>query len=199
MAPVMPGANIAMPNNGLSIPNVAFLAIAVVTLIAAVAAMSLRNLVHCGLCLAVVLAGLAALYLQLNAQFIGLSQVLIYIGAVAVLILFTILLTRGKEPERSPLFSAGWPVGLLAAGLLFGVLALAVLVSPARGVPAPVPVQVTVRQIGESLMSRFVLPLQVAGLLLTAALIGAVVVALPRDLRKRPSSPPGKADHLSLR
>ncbi len=87
-------------------------------LLAALGAITLRNLVHCGLCLAVVLASLAAVYLQLGAQFIGLAQVLIYIGAVAVLILFTVLLTRGREPEDSPIFSCGGWVGASTAGAL---------------------------------------------------------------------------------
>jgi len=72
-----------------------FLAISAVTLGSAVLAVSLRNLVHCALALALSFAGLAALYLKLNAQFVGLAQVLIYIGAVAILIVFAILLTRG--------------------------------------------------------------------------------------------------------
>ena len=77
-----------------------FAIIAVLTLASAVAAMSLRNLVHCALMLMVTFAGLAAFYLQLDAQFVGFAQILIYIGAVAILIVFAILLTRGSEPPR---------------------------------------------------------------------------------------------------
>src|SRR5881397_1651634 len=77
-----------------------FIIAAVLTLAGAVAAMSLRNLVHCALCLIVTFAGLAALFLQLNAQFVGFAQILVYIGAVAILILFAILLTRSSEMRK---------------------------------------------------------------------------------------------------
>src|SRR5437867_814740 len=77
-----------------------FIIAAVLTLAGAVAAMSLRNLVHCALCLIVTFAGLAALFLQLNAQFVGFAQILVYIGAVAILILFAILLTRSSEMKK---------------------------------------------------------------------------------------------------
>jgi NADH-quinone oxidoreductase subunit J len=85
----------------------AFLIIAIVTLFAAAAAMSLRNLVHCALSLVVTFAGLAALYLQLDAQFVGFAQILVYVGAVAILIVFAVLLTRS---DATPNISAcsGW-------------------------------------------------------------------------------------------
>ena len=70
------------------------------TLASAVAAMSLRNLVHCALALTVTFAGLAAFYLQLDAQFVGFAQILVYVGAVAILIVFAILLTRGRRAAR---------------------------------------------------------------------------------------------------
>ena len=70
---------------------------ALVTLFAAVAAMSLRNLVHCALMLAVSFSGVAALYLQLNAEFVAFTEILVYVGAVAILIVMAILLTRSGE------------------------------------------------------------------------------------------------------
>ena len=73
--------------------SLAFVIIACLTVASAVAAMSLRNLVHCALALALTLAGLAACYLQLGAQFVGFAQILVYVGAVAILIVFAILLT----------------------------------------------------------------------------------------------------------
>src|SRR5208283_6189314 len=98
-----------------------FIIIAVVTLFAAAAAMSLRNLVHCALSLVVALAGLAALYLQLDAQFVGFAQILVYIGAVAILIVFAILLTRNGEPSRHSSFSSTWAVGVGIAVIVFGL------------------------------------------------------------------------------
>ena len=66
--------------------SLVFILIAAVTALSAVAAMSLRNLVHCALCAALTFGGLAALFLQLGAQFVGLAQILVYVGAVAILI-----------------------------------------------------------------------------------------------------------------
>ncbi len=155
----------------------AFILLALITVAGAVLAMTLRNLVHCALAIAVSFAGLAAIYLQLSAQFVGFAQVLIYVGAVAILILFAILLTRGTEPAAQPLFSRGWVAGVVIACAVFLVLGGAAIKSRVAGSVA-IPVQSTVRDIGELLMSQYVLPLQVAGLLLTAALLGAVVLAM---------------------
>src|SRR5712691_292771 len=97
--------------------------LALLTLVGAVAAMSLRNLVHCALALTLAFAGLAALYLQLDAQFVGFAQILIYIGAVAILIVFAILLTRGSEPPPQSILSPSWIGGIAVAAIVFGVLA----------------------------------------------------------------------------
>jgi NADH-quinone oxidoreductase subunit J len=155
-----------------------FAIIAVLTLTSAVAAMSLRNLVHCALALTVTFAGLAAFYLQLDAQFVGFAQILVYIGAVAILIVFAILLTHRDEPPRPSIFSATWVVGVGIAVAVFGVLGGLVLSSQAVTRKVPPPPDISVRQIGEQLMTRFILPLEVIGLLLTAALIGAVIIAM---------------------
>jgi NADH-quinone oxidoreductase subunit J len=158
--------------------TLAFAIIALLTLASAVAAMSLRNLVHCALMLMVTFAGLAALYLQLGAQFVGFAQILIYIGAVAILIVFAILLTRGSEPPRQSILSSGWALGVAIAAVVFGILSVMVLSSRAVTVQLRPPPALTVRDIGEQLMGKYVLPLEVIGLLLTAALIGAVVIAM---------------------
>jgi NADH-quinone oxidoreductase subunit J len=155
-----------------------FAIIGILTLASAVAAMSLRNLVHCALALTVTFAGLAAFYMQLDAQFAGFAQVLVYIGAVAILIVFAILLTHRGEPPRPSIFSATWVVGVSIAVAVFGVLGGLVLLSQAVTRKVPPPPDISVRLIGEQLMTRFILPLEVIGLLLTAALIGAVIIAI---------------------
>lgn len=154
-----------------------FFILAVLTLASAVAAMSLRNLIHCALALILTFGGLAAFFLQLNAQFVGFAQILVYIGAVAILIVFAILLT-GRGEAGAALFSPSWLVGAGVATLVLGVLSAAILGS--KAIPrqvSPVP-EATVKQIGDQLMTRYVLPLEVIGLLLTAALLGAVIIAL---------------------
>ena len=81
--------------------TLSFAILAVFTIASAIAAMTLRNLVHCALALVGAFAGLAALYLQLDAQFVGFAQILVYVGAVAILIVFAILLTAGGEPAKA--------------------------------------------------------------------------------------------------
>ncbi len=133
---------------------------------------------HCALALTVAFLGLAFLFLQLDAQFAGFAQILVYIGAVAILVVFAILLTRASELPKEGVFSKTWLVGLAVAAGVFAVLAWAVLqAGPWLPNEAAAP-QVTVNEIGEALMGRYVLPLEIVALLLTAALIGAVIVAM---------------------
>jgi NADH:ubiquinone oxidoreductase subunit 6 (subunit J) len=161
--------------------NIVFAIIAIVTIAAGVAAMSLRNLVHCALALTVAFVGLAAAYLQLGAQFVGFTQVLVYVGAVAILIVFAILLTRGSEPPQQPVVSSGWLTGIVVTVAVLGVLVYAIAKSSVIGRDTPAQPDVTVHQIGDALMNKFVLPLEVVGLLLTAALIGAVIIAMKEE------------------
>jgi NADH-quinone oxidoreductase subunit J len=159
-----------------------FALLALLTITSAAAAMSLRNLVHCALALAVTFGGLAAIYLQLNAEFVGFAQLLVYVGAVAILILFAALLTRGADIGLGRRISGKWWTGPLVGAGVFAVVAGAVSKSQLL-LATPRPANPTVRSIGELLMSNYVLPLQVAGLLLTAALLGAVVLAMHETSR----------------
>jgi NADH-quinone oxidoreductase subunit J len=161
-----------------------FVIIGGLTVISALAAMSLRNLVHCALCLTITFAGLAALYLKLNAQFVGLAQVLVYIGAVAILIVFAVLLTRSDEQTpRAAILSPAWWVGAGVAIAAFCVLAGAICSSAVAKAPDVNGPSITVQQIGDKLMTDYVLPLEAIGLLLTAALIGAVIIAMQERRR----------------
>src|SRR5215471_17749317 len=130
--------------------NLAFMIIAVVTIAAAVAAMSLRNLVHCALALTVAFTGLALAYLQLDAQFAGFAQILVYVGAVAILIVFAILLTRGSEPPQQSILSSGWLIGLSIAVAVFALLTGMILSSKSFPITKDVPPApaATVQQIG---------------------------------------------------
>jgi len=161
--------------------TLSFAIIAALTIAAAVAAMSLRNLVHCALALVVAFGGLAAAYLQLNAQFVGFAQILVYVGAVAILIVFAILLTRSSESPKQGVLSAGWLSGILASAAVLAVLIWAINQSTIMKAGVPPPPTATVKQIGDALMTKFVLPLEVIGLLLTAALIGAVIIAMKEE------------------
>jgi len=156
----------------------AFIIIVIVTIGAAVAAMTLRNLVHCALALTVAFAGLGAAYLQLGAQFAGFAQILVYVGAVAILIVFAILLTRGSEPEKQSILSPGWCLGIGVSVAVLGILVWGINTSKFLTPSIPPKPEATVKQIGDALMTKFIMPLEVVGLLLTAAMIGAVIVAM---------------------
>ena len=160
-----------------------FWVIAVVTLVGAAAAMTLRNPVHCALSLVIAFVGLSAVYLKLGAEFVSFAQILVYIGAVAILIVFAILLTRGAEVQTAPVFSGSWVFGVVACIAVFAALASAIRSSGALQRTAAPEVKTTVQQLGLQMFqgeagANYVLPVEAVGLLLTAALIGAAVIAL---------------------
>jgi NADH:ubiquinone oxidoreductase subunit 6 (subunit J) len=154
--------------------SVAFLIIAIITLSGAFAAATLRKLIHAALCLVIAFVGLAAYFFLLGAEFVGLVQVFVYVGAVAVLIVFTILLTR---PEVNGTRGINWG-GAIVALAVFGGLLWTILKTKSLAIPAPQIEPLTVKRIGEVLMTDFVWPLQCVGLVLTAALIGALVLVM---------------------
>jgi NADH-quinone oxidoreductase subunit J len=160
--------------------SAAFLIIAVLTLAGALAAASLPKLIHAALCLVVAFVGVAAFFFLLGAEFVGLVQVFVYIGAVAVLIVFTILLTR-REEENTGGFNWG---GVVVAVAVFGGLLWTIFQTPTLSIAAPQIEAITVKRIGEVLMTDYVWPLQCVGVLLTAALIGALILVMNEDVKK---------------
>ena len=154
--------------------SVAFIVIAIFTLAAGLAAATLQKLMHAALSFAVTFVGIAAFFFLLGAEFVGLVQVFVYIGAVAVLIVFTILLTR-RDVEKDRGFN--WS-GVFIAIAVFGGLILAIFKTQTLSVAAPETPALTVKRIGEVLMTNYVWPLQCVGLLLTAALIGALILVM---------------------
>jgi len=157
--------------------TVIFLILAAITIAGTAAAMTLRSAIHCILALTIGLVGLAALYLLLGAQFVGFTQILVYVGAVAILAVFAIMMTQGPAKTIQPILSTNWPAGIIIAAAVFAILAWAIHSTPAQ--PTPAQPEVSVNQIGDALMHHYVLPLEIMGLLLTAALIGAVIIAMP--------------------
>jgi len=155
-----------------------FFILAALTTAGASAAMGLRNLIHCILALTLGFVGLALLYLSLGAQFVGFTQILVYVGAVAILAVFAIMMTRSAGLQ--PTLSSFWVTGCVIAGATFAVLAWAILHG---NIATPLPAQpaVSTNQIGDALMHGFALPLEIMGLLLTAAVIGAVIIAMPQN------------------
>lgn len=154
-----------------------FYILSLFTLASAAAAMTLRNLVHCALCLAMSFVGVAGLFLQMQAGFIAFAQILVYVGAVAILIVFAILLTRNAEQQegrRASNLLLNIPLTLVVGGILVNAVSSTHLALAKEPASAPL-----VRELGTALMTTHIIPLEAIGLLLTVALLGAVVLALP--------------------
>jgi NADH-quinone oxidoreductase subunit J len=155
----------------------AFIVIAIMTLAAALAAATLPRLIHAALSVVVAFLGIAAFFFWLGAEFVGLVQVFVYVGAVAVLIVFTILLTRRSEDNAT---GFNW-AGVVIALAVFSALAWAILGTSSLSSTIPAIEALTVKHIGEELMTNYIWPLQCVGLLLTAALIGALVLVMNEE------------------
>ncbi|PYJ95754.1 MAG: NADH-quinone oxidoreductase subunit J [Verrucomicrobia bacterium] len=154
--------------------SIAFVAIAILTLAAALAAATLQKLMHAALSFAMTFVGVAAFFFLLGAEFVGLVQVFVYVGAVAVLIVFTILLTRRDVEDTG---RPNWG-GAIIAIAVFGGLLWAILKTQTLAIAAPPIEPLTVKRVGDVLMTDYVWPLQCVGLLLTAALIGALILVM---------------------
>lgn len=162
-----------------------FLLTAAVTLVGAFLMVTRSNLVHAALLLVVVLFGVAVLFVLLEAGFLAVVQVLVYIGAIAILMIFAVMLTRGdvENVRRTMNANYGW-TALIVALFLFG---LVILLGQWQGFgtlpPAFGGAEDSVAQLGSSLVSPngYVIPFEVASVMLLAALIGALVVARPQD------------------
>ena len=159
--------------------EITFILIGLLTFAAAVLTVTVRNLVHAALWLVVALGGLAGCYLLLAAEFVAWVQVLIYVGAVAVLLLFGLMLTRAPIGRTTELDSgnrwAALVVGLATAGVLVTVVADAVRTTWFD--PRAVVVNGTAKAVGSSLFRYWVLPFEVLSVLLLAALVGAIVLS----------------------
>ena len=161
--------------------QVAFWVTGVVMAAAAIRVVTARNVIHAALYLVVTLAGVAAIYVLLTAEFVAWVQVLIYIGAVIVLLLFGVMLTRAPI-GREALDNEQRIVALLGALALLGTLG-AVLVDAFRNQKIALDDQIVGRtsEVGAQLFQRWVIPFEVVSILLLAALVGAVALARTDD------------------
>ncbi len=156
--------------------NVAFWTIAVVMITAAMQVVTSRNVVRAALSLVIVLAGVAGQYILLAAEFTAVVQVLVYIGAVVVLFLFGIMLTRARIGHESDLDHANRiPAFIVAAALL--ALLVALLRDAFGGSHINTAAPQTTAEVGDAIFSTYLVPFEVASVLLLAALVGAIVLA----------------------
>ena len=166
--------------------TILFLVTAVVILASAVMVVTSPNLVHAALWLVSTLFGVAVLYAILNAGFLAVVQVVVYIGAIAILFIFAVMLTRREMRDKGPGLNKNWWVSALVSLLTFGGLAFLLsnwigFSQTSTAIPSGFD---AVSALGNALISpdAFVLPFEVASVLLVAALVGAVYLAFnPRD------------------
>ena len=171
--------------------QITFLVVALFTLGSAFMVVTTRNLVHAALWLVSTLFGVAVAYALLHANFLAVVQVVVYIGAIAILFIFAVMLTRRDMRDQGPQHHGNWWFGALLAllafvGLFFLLQSWSGMTTTAADLPAGFD---SVAELGNALVSpeAYVLPFEVASVLLVAALVGAVYVAFnPRsgDSRK---------------
>lgn len=168
----------------LNLPLIVFAIFAVLAIGGALGVVASRNLIHGALYLIISLFGAAGLFILLSAPFLAAVQVLVYIGAIVILIIFAVMLTRGMTQTKE-IFNRQWWLSALLSLVLLAIIGIAV-VMPVWGpngtnvVNQPVSETTAgVAELGVALVdgNQYVLPFEIASLLLTAAMIGAIVVA----------------------
>ena len=162
--------------------DAAFIALTIITLVGALWAVTLRNLVRGVLSLVLFFLGIAGFFFYLRADFVGWVQLLIYVGAVAILMLFAVMLTRNVtgDMEGESALSARWISGIIIAAAVGAVLWAAIQRNPSLpAAPQPNAVSTSL-EIGRKMMTDWVIPFEVMSLLLTAAMVGAIVIAMEK-------------------
>ena len=160
--------------------KIVFVVIAVGMAVAAIRVVTTRNVVHAALYLVGTLLGAAALYILLLAEFVAWVQVLVYVGAIVVLMLFGLMLTRAPIGSANFDNNQRW-LAALCAGAVFGVTSW-IMVDAFSGQEIDLgSTGTTTESVGEAIFSSFVLPFEIVSVLLLAALVGAVVIARRDD------------------
>jgi len=165
--------------------EILFLVVAVVTLGSALMVVTARNLVHAALWLILTLFGVAIFFVLLSAGFLAVAQVVIYIGAIAILVIFAVMMTQRLIKDEGKQFNSNWVLAALISLALFGGLAW--MLSQWTGFSTTAPALASgvdpLVQLGEALVSpdAYVLPFELASVLLLAALVGAVMIARERQ------------------
>jgi NADH-quinone oxidoreductase subunit J len=156
--------------------NIFFGLIAAMIVVGAFRVVTTTNVVHAALWLVLVLAGVGASFLLLGAEFVGVTQVLVYVGAIVVLFLFGVMLTRAPIGRDPVLTNRNWWVGVVVALPLLAVLTYVLLDEWGDDELPRETVQRTA-EVSDSIFATYLIPFEAIGLLLTAALIGAIVLA----------------------
>ncbi len=156
--------------------NVGFGIIAAFMIISAINVVRSNNVVHAALSLVGVMAGAAAQYLLLAAEFVAVTQVLVYIGAVMILFLFGVMLTRARVGKETDLNNKSWAIGIPVALLMFGIMAYVLIKGFGDDHLEPT-AQVSTAELSDNIFGPFLLPFEALSFVLLAAVIGAIVLA----------------------
>jgi NADH-quinone oxidoreductase subunit J len=156
--------------------QIAFFGMAAVIVASAVLVVTTKNIVHAALFLIVVLAGVAGQYFLLGAEFLGTAQILIYLGAIVVLFLFGIMLTRAPLRAEGTLDNDQRALAAGVAVVLLGLLGY-VLWDGFEDQELPAETVLRTAQVSDSIFSTYLVPFEVVSVLLLAALVGAIVIA----------------------
>ena len=156
--------------------NIFFGVIAFVMIVAALRCVTTSNVVHAALWLVVVLAGVAAQFILLGAEFVAVTQVLVYIGAIVVLFLFGVMLTRASLGDDETVDNEKRGMAALVAVLLLAVMGGA-LIESFEDTRVVIDEPQRVAEVSDSIFSQYIVPFEAVSVLLLAALIGAIVVA----------------------
>jgi len=168
-----------------------FYLLSFITLASAVLVVMRRNIFHSALFLILALFGVAGLFITLDAEFLAVVQVLVYIGAIAILIIFAIMLTRRIQDPLVRQTTRSYILGAFIGALILFFLIFALMQIPPSGIFPPSETQSTepTYSLGELMMTKYLLPFEVVSVLLVSALVGAIVIA-----RKEDKKPPQKTD-----
>ncbi len=173
--------------------QIIFILLSLITLGSAVVVVTYRNLFHAAIAMMLSFLGVAGFYVLLEAGFLAASQLLVYIGAISILIIFAIMMTRRLMSTTETPFNSQWVFGLVAAIFVFGLLlfvvqqvwaptaALIPVTEPPSDPLATAAVANSIPTMGRFFVSaeQYVLPFELASVLLLAALVGAIVIARP--------------------
>jgi len=156
--------------------NVFFAIIALLMVVSALKVVTTTNVVHAALWLVLVLAGASAQFILLGSEFVAVTQVLVYIGAVVVLFLFGVMLTRASMGDDETVASEKRSMAAVVAGLLLAVMSVA-LIDSFSDDRLVIDQPQLVTTVADSIFSQYIVPFEAVSVLLLAVLIGAIVVA----------------------
>ncbi len=160
----------------MSLTQIVFIILAGLAILGGVGMVALRNLVHMVLAMVLAFVAVAGIFILLEAGFLAVVQILIYVGALAILTLFAVMLTRDLRDRTAPVNAAQWPLALVAAVAFFAALGALLLRAAWPTVSAAISAD-QVAALGRTLVGPYALPFEAASLLLLVALIGAIVIA----------------------